>query len=137
MKSNIASWMTQVPFFFYLTFTIFNVNVLAVYLFLRISCKLWKTEQRLLLLTDRKSCICCRMVPLRMLCVMTLNYIFKVTDFEMWISRKRRKIAWKWSSMTFIDIDIWHRTLLCLITLRMWPWPRSSKSNFPSDYFDK
>ena len=37
---------------------------------------------------DRKSSIWHLMVSLRMLYVMTLNYIFKVINFEMWISRK-------------------------------------------------
>ena len=39
--------------------------------------------------SDRKTGICRRMAPLRILNVMTLIYIFTVTNFEMWISRKR------------------------------------------------
>ena len=48
----------------------------------------WKMQTWLLPL-DKKSGICHRMMPLRMLYIMTLNYIFKVTNFEMWQSRKR------------------------------------------------
>ena len=43
--------------------------------------KRWKM-QTLLLPQDRKSGICHRMVPLRMLYIMTLTYIFKITNFE-------------------------------------------------------
>ena len=43
--------------------------------------------------SDRKSGTCHRMAPLRMLCIMTLTYIFKATNFEMWISRKRWELA--------------------------------------------
>ena len=48
--------------------------------------------QTLLLPSDRKSDICNRMVQLRMLS-MTLTCIFKVTKFEMWISRKLWKLT--------------------------------------------
>ena len=48
--------------------------------------------QILLLPSDRKSDICNRMIQLRML-PMTLTYIFKVTKFEPWISRKRWKLT--------------------------------------------
>ena len=48
--------------------------------------------QTLLLPSDRKSDICNRMMPLRMLSV-TLTYIFKITKFEMWISWKRWKLT--------------------------------------------
>ena len=47
----------------------------------------WEVEQTLLLPSYRKSCVCYPMAPLQMLHVMTLTYIFKVTKFEMWISR--------------------------------------------------
>ena len=52
----------------------------------------WKM-QTLLLVSDRKSGICHWMVPLGMLYIITLTYIFKVTNFDMWISRKRWKLA--------------------------------------------
>ena len=45
-----------------------------------------------ILQSDRKSCICHRMAQLRMLYIMILTYIFKVTNFEMWISRRRREL---------------------------------------------
>ena len=60
--------------------------------------------QTLLLPSDRKSGICNRMVPLRMLSIMTLSYIFKVTKFDMWISRKRWELTKKCACMTFIQI---------------------------------
>ena len=43
--------------------------------------------------SDGKSGICHRVAPPLMLYVMTLTYIFKVTNFEMWIFRKRRELA--------------------------------------------
>ena len=47
----------------------------------------------LLLSSDTKSVICHRMALLRILYIMPLTYIFKVTNFEMWISRKRWELA--------------------------------------------
>ena len=49
--------------------------------------------QTLLLPSHRKPCILLRMAPLRMLYITTLTYIFKVTNFDMWISGKRWEIA--------------------------------------------
>ena len=37
--------------------------------------------------SDRKPGFCHRMAPLQMFYIMTLTYSFKVTNFEMWISR--------------------------------------------------
>ena len=42
---------------------------------------------------SRESGICHRITPLRMLYIVTLTYIFKVTNSEMWISRKRWELA--------------------------------------------
>ena len=92
----------------------------------------WETEQPLLLPSDRKSGICHRMVLLlmleteqplllpsdrksgichRMVLLLMLTYIFKVTNFEMCLSRKRwgRKKCFR---TTFIEVNIYHR---------MWP----------------
>ena len=49
------------------------------------------------------------MAPLRILYVMSLIYIFKVTNFEMRISEKRCELAKKCASMTFIAVDICRR----------------------------
>ena len=57
-----------------------------------LTCTSWKM-QTLLLQSDRKLAICHRMSPLRMLYILSLAYIFKVTNFVMWISRKLRKQA--------------------------------------------
>ena len=54
--------------------------------------KRWKM-QTLLFPLDMKSGISHRLVPLRMLYIIPLTYIFKVTNFEMWISRKRWDLA--------------------------------------------
>ena len=48
-------------------------------LFYRISHKCWEIKQTLLLSSDRKSCICHLMANLRILCIVTLIYNFKVT----------------------------------------------------------
>ena len=45
--------------------------------------------QILLLPSYRKSGILHRLMPLWLLYIMTLTNIFKITNFEMWISRKR------------------------------------------------
>ena len=61
--------------------------------------------QTLLLPSDRKSGICNRIVPLQMLSIMTLTYIFKVTNFEMRISGKLWELAKNahvWLSYMFI-----------------------------------
>ena len=49
--------------------------------------------QTLPLQSDRKSGIYHRTTPLRILYIMTSIYICKVTNFEMWISRKRWELA--------------------------------------------
>ena len=61
-----------------------------------------------LLPSDRKPNIRHWMAPLRMLYVMILTYIFKVTNFEMRISQKRSELA-KILKRAFITIDICHR----------------------------
>ena len=57
--------------------------------------------QTLLLPSDRKSGICQRTAPLQMLHIVTLTYIFKVTNFEMWISQKTARVSEKYSIMTY------------------------------------
>ena len=49
--------------------------------------------QTLLLPSDRKSGICNRMVPVWIMSIMTLTYIFKIMKFEMWISQKLWKLT--------------------------------------------
>ena len=66
--------------------------------------------ETLQLSSDRKSRICNQIAPLRVFCIKTLTYIFKVTKFEMWLgSSKMMKVSKKCSSMTFIEVDIYHR----------------------------
>ena len=48
---------------------------------LRISRTWWEIEQTLLLSSDRKSCICHRMAPVRMLYIITLTYISQGHEF--------------------------------------------------------
>ena len=100
MESNTSSPMAQVPYLssFTLTF-ILKIKVLAFFSCLGISRKQWKIEQTLLLPSDRKSCICHRKVPLQMLYIVTLTYIFKGTNlFIVNISLYQR------ISQTAIDI---------------------------------
>ena len=86
--------------------------------------------QTLLLPSDRKLGICYRMAPLRMLYIMTF-YIFKVTNFEIWISRKIWELAknvqaWLWLMLIFaVECD--HCAYCCL-----WPLPKFSRSNLSS-----
>ena len=78
--------------------------------------------QTLLLPSDWKSGICNQMVPLRMLFIMTLFYIVKVTTFEMSISRKRwelTKIAQVWLLYRLIFIIEWDHCEYR--TPRLWP----------------
>ena len=64
----------------------------------------WKM-QPLLLSSDRKSRICHRIVPLRLLYIMILTYIFKVMNLYLETARASEKC----SLMTFIEVDICHR----------------------------
>ena len=50
------------------------------------------------------------MAPLRILYVMPLTYIFKVTKTEIWISRKRWELTKKSATVTVIAVDICLRT---------------------------
>ena len=63
--------------------------------------KSWKM-QTLLLSSDRKSGICYRMGPLRMLHIVTWTYIFQVTSFEMWIPRSRETTAMLYSVTRYL-----------------------------------
>ena len=56
-----------------------------------ISTKAWKCKRYYC--HQMGSLICHQMAPLRMLYIMTLTYIFKETNFEIWISWKRWKLA--------------------------------------------
>ena len=87
--------------------------------------KYTRKMQTLLLLSDRKSGVCNRMVPVRMLSIMTLTYIFKVTKFEMWISRKRCKLtkhAQVWLLYRLIFAIEWDHCECCT----PWFWPNFS-----------
>ena len=66
----------------------FHGQSFSILLDLRISRKWWEIEQKLLLPSDGKSSIFHGMTLLWMLYIMILTYIFKVTNFEMWTSRK-------------------------------------------------
>ena len=122
MDSYSASRMTQVPFFYFLTLTFtLKVHIFGILLFLRISRKLWEIEQILLLPSDRKSGISHRIAPLWMMSIVTLTYIFKVTQFieimifNMWENSETVRASGKCSSMTFIEIDIGQQ----MVPLRM------------------
>ena len=78
INSNISSRMVPVPFFYSLTF-IFKVKTFGMHLFLWLSCKWWEIKQTLQLPSDRKLSISHRTAQLRMLYIVTLTYIFKVT----------------------------------------------------------
>ena len=67
----------------------------------------WKM-QTLLLPSGGKSGFCYRMTPLRLLYIMTLNYIFKVTFWHVNISKMVRTND-RCSNGTFIDVDICHQ----------------------------
>ena len=84
--------------------------------------------QTLLLPSARKSCICHRMAPLGMLHIVTLIYIFKVTNSEMWIS-------WQWWELAK-NAQVWLSYRLIFAIERdhracctPWPWPSFSRSN--------
>ena len=84
--------------------------------------------QTLLVPSDRKSGICNRMVPLRMLSIMTLSYIFKVTKFEMWLSRKR------WALTKNAQVWFWYRLIFAIEWDQCewctpWLWPNFSRLN--------
>ena len=79
----------------------FQGQSFCILLDLRKSHKWWEIEQILLLQSDRKSDICQRVTSLQMLYIRTLTYIFKVMNFEIWISRKQWASE-KCSSTTFI-----------------------------------
>ena len=72
-----------------------------IWFLLQTSHKWWETALTLLLSSDRKAGICHRMAPQQMLYIMTLSNTFAVTNFEMWMSRKRWAIK-KYSRKTFI-----------------------------------
>ena len=87
--------------------------------------KRWKM-QTLLLPSDRKSGICHRMTHLRMLHVMTLTYIFNITNVEMWISRKLLELA-RNAQVWLVEVNICYR----MVPLRMlysWYSPKFSRS---------
>ena len=104
---GISSRMAQVSFFY--SWSLIFKFCFGIFLDLQISCKQWETEQTILLLSDRNFGIFYRMAPLWMLYILTLTYIFKVTNFAIWISWKRWQPAKKCLSMIFILIDICHR----------------------------
>ena len=68
------------------------------------------------------------MVPLRMLLIVTLSYIFKITKFEMWLSRKGwelTKNAQVWLLYRLIFTIEWDHCECCT----PWLWPNFSRSN--------
>ena len=65
--------------------------------------------QTLLLSSDRKSGISHRMVPVLILYITTLTYIFKVTNCDMWISWKLWEQAKNAPYLTFLEVDISNR----------------------------
>ena len=72
--------------------------------------------------------IASRMVPLRMLSIMTLSYIIKVTKFKMGIYRQRwelTKNAHVWLSYKLIFAIEWDHWDYCTA----WLWPNFSRSN--------
>ena len=76
-------------------------------------CILWPCHLdlhfQLLLLSNRKLCLCHRIASLGILYIVTLTYIFKVKKFEMLIVWKQRKLAKSAQLITFIDVDIFHQ----------------------------
>ena len=79
--------------------------------------------QILRLQLNRKSVICHRISQLQLLYIMTLTYIFKETNFEMWISRKRWKLVQR--LQRFIFATEWDHCKCC---------PTFSMSNFSSSW---
>ena len=80
MDSNISSRLAQITFFYSFAF-IFKFKTVGILLFLRISRKWWKIEQTLPLPSDMKSGISHRIAPLRLLYIVILTYIFKITKY--------------------------------------------------------
>ena len=78
----------------------------------------WKIET-LALPSDRKSSIRHRMVPLRMLYMRTLIYICKVTNFDVWISPKRRELT---KNVNYDFYRGWYLPSNCE-WCTPWPWP--------------
>ena len=64
--------------------------------------------QALLLPSDRKSGIYHEMAPLWKFYIMTLTYIFKATNLEMWISKTARASE-NAPITTFIEVDVRHQ----------------------------
>ena len=128
MDSNNSSRMAQVPFFYSLSYTFISRSKFSWF---TISRKPWEIKQTLLLSLHRKSGICHRMAPLRMLYVMILTYIFIVTNFEMWLSRKQWRLT-KMLKYDVIAIDICHRmwslrmlysvTLAYIFKIKLFKW---------------
>ena len=77
IKTSASTKMATIILLLILTF----IFIFAFYLF----CKYLvngEIEQTLLLPTNKKSCICNQIAPLWMLYIMTLTYIFKVTNLK-------------------------------------------------------
>ena len=118
MDSNISSRMSR---------TVFQILNLALhlpgqsfdnFLDLWISRKRWEMKQTLPLPSDRKSGIWHGTAPLWMLYVMTLTYIFKVTNFEMWIFRKGAELYHRmrplWMLYQHFQAQAFHRYAFAL-----------------------
>ena len=88
----------------------FQGQSFSIFLDLRISRKRWVIEQTLLSPSDSKADIYHRIVPLRMLYAVTLTNIFNVTNFEMWISRKRCVLAKNTQEWLYRSWYFCHRT---------------------------
>ena len=98
----------------------------GISLYLRMPRKWWEIEQTLLLPIDRKSCICRQIATWWILYIVTLTYIFKVTHFEMWISRQRRKMAkiFRATIWRLVFASRWDHCEWC----SPWRWPSFARS---------
>ena len=131
MDSHISSCMAQILFLYALTlFFIFKLNFIFFYWFVKILKPVRDRETTMAI--NRKSGICHRMAPLRTLHVVSLSYIFKITNFEMWMSRECWALVNKLSRITFIKVDICHQCECCT----PWPWPKFSRYNLSIGYFE-
>ena len=120
--------MAPVPFFYFLTLTFISRSNFWNFICLHISRNWWEIKQTLLLPSDRRSSICHRMMQMRMLYVMTLTYISKVTNLVMSISRKRWYLSQKcvkWLLQRFISATDWCHCE-CVTS---WPCPSFARSN--------
>ena len=90
--------------------------------------KRW-TMQSLLLTSNRKSGICHRAAPLRMLYVVTLTNIFKGHEFSNVNFSETVTAHERCYSMSFSGVNVCHRVDHCVCYTK-WPWPKFKSLTF-------